>query len=360
MTFRLKYGTILLENLFEKGSKKLKKHLLYNLFNGNRDREDAKWEDTNPNLKYFFKLLGRKFWKLISLNFLMLPMVVPVLIAVFLYIGIDTTPTQQTPLFAPLYGANIISASEESTFLLDLFGVQFLVPSYNATGTYIGIGACILFLLITFGWQNIGSTYVLRGLVRGDAVFLFSDYFYAIKRNWKQGFFLGLIDFIILFLLGFDILFFSFRTGSFGMDFMFFASCALLILYFFMRFYLYLLQITFHLSIRKILKNALIFTTLGIKRNLMGTLGIVVLTLINVGLIIIIAPTGGVIGVGLILPLLHYLAISGFISTYAAYPVIDRYMIAPYRNTAKDDNASSEDSSLQEPEDSDSVKEQNS
>ena len=318
----------------------MKKHLLYNLFNGNRDRPDAKWEDTTPNLRYFFRLLGRKFWRLLSLNLMMLPLMLPILAALLIYTNIGTTPTQQTALFAPLYGANLIASTPKSNFLLDLFGAQLLVPSYNTTGTYVGIGICVAFLALTFGWQNIGSTYILRGLVRGDAVFLGPDYFYAIKRNWKQGFFLGLIDFAVLFLLGFDVLYFYFRTGSFATDVMFFASCALMILYFFMRFYLYLLQITFHLSIRKILKNALIFTTLGIKRNLMGTLGLILLTAINLGFILLLAPTGGVLGVGLILPLLHYLAIAGFITVYAAYPVIDRYMIAPYRKS--DDEISEE------------------
>lgn len=318
------------------------KHLLYNVFNGNKDRPDAKWEDVTPNLRYFFKLFGRKFWRLISLNLMLLPLILPILIGIMIYLAIPTTPTHQTALFAPLYGANLIEASPESGYLLNLFGGQWLIPSYNATGTYIGIGVCIFFLLVTFGWQNIGATYVLRGLVRGDAVFLWSDYFYAIKRNWKQGFFLGLIDFVILFLLGFDIVYFYYRIGPFGMNVLFYASCALMILYFFMRFYLYLLQITFKLSIRKIFKNALIFTPLGIKRNLMGALGIVLLTAINVGLILLIAPTGGVIGVGLILPLLHYPAFTGFMATYAAYPIIDRYMIAPYQNKTDSDEEAEE------------------
>lgn len=308
-----------------------RRHLLYNLFNGDRDRPDAKWEDTTPNLRHFFRLFGRKFWRLLSVNLIMLPMVVPILVAVMLYLGIQTTPTQQTALFAPLYGANLIEATPKTAFLLDLFGGQWLIPSYNATGTYVGIGVCIAFVALTFGWQNVGSTYLLRGLVRGDAVFLGADYFYAIRKNWKQGFFLGLIDFTVLFLLAFDILYFLNRTGAFWLDVMFFFSCALFILYFFMRFYLYLLQITFHLSIRKILKNALIFTTLGIKRNLMGVLGLVLLTLINLGFLLLLNPSRGVIGVGLILPLLHYLAFAGFIKVYAAYPIIDRYMIRPYR-----------------------------
>ncbi len=318
------------------------KHLLYNIFNGNKEKPDAKLEDVTPNIGYFFRLLGRKFWRLISLNLMMLPMVLPVLIAILLYLAIPTTPTSVTALFPTLYGANLIQASPESAYLLNLFGGQWLIPSYHATGTYVGIGICIVFLLVTFGWQNIGATYILRSYIRGDAVFLWSDYFYAIKRNWKQGFFLGLLDFLILFLLGFDVVYFYFRIGPFGMNLLFYASCALEILYFFMRFYIYLLQITFKLSIRKIFKNALIFTPLGVKRNLMGALGILILTAINVGLILLIAPTGGVIGIGLILPILHYPAFTGFIATYAAYPIIDRYMIAPFRNTAEQSESAPE------------------
>ena len=327
----------------------MKKNFLYRFFNGNDDKPDAKWEDTRPTVRYFFKLLWRKLGKLLSLNLMMLPLALPILIAALIYIGIDTTPTEQTALFTPLFGANLISSTPESTFLLDLFGQQYLVPSYNATGTYVGVGICIAFLALTFGWQNIGSTYVLRGLVRGDPVFLWSDYFYAIKRNWKQGFFLGLLDFTVLFLLGFDLLFFYGRLGTFWMDVMFFAAFAILVLYFFMRFYLYLLQITFNLSIRKILKNALIFSTLGIKRNLMGLLGLVVLTGINILLIVAVSPFGGGFAVGLILPLFHYLAFAGFNTVYAAYPVIDKYMIAPYR-TPEDEASDPDESECQKDE----------
>ena len=232
-----------------------------------------------------------------------------------------------------------MESTPTSTFLLDLFGAQFQIPAYNATGTYIGIGICAAFLIITFGWQNIGATYILRSLVRGDPVFLFADYFYAIKRNWKQGFFLGLLDLAILFFLGFDFLYFQGQVGSFSQDLMYWAIIALAILYFFMRFYIYHLQITFELSIRKILKNALIFTTLGIKRNLMALLGMVLLTAIVVGLV---ALTIGLFGMNLLpipvmISLMIYLAATAFISSYAAYPIIDRYMIAPFVSNEESD-----------------------
>ena len=234
-----------------------KKHTLYNLFNANGNREqDAPEEDTRPTLRRFFRLLRRKFWRLITLNMMMLPMVAPILVGVFLYLGMHKTPTANNVIFPQIFGAGLISNSTEATFLSDLFGAQFLIPAYQNTASYVGIGICAGFLVLTFGWQNIGATYILRGLVRGDPVFPFSDYVYAVKRNWKQGFFLGLIDAAILFFLGFDFMFFYNQTGTFKMDVMYFAIFAIAFIYFFMRFYIYLLQITFNLNIRKIFKNA--------------------------------------------------------------------------------------------------------
>lgn len=318
--------------------------LLFRLFhpNGNRE-EDALEEDSRPTLRRFFRLLRRRFWQLITVNLMMLPMILPILIGAFIYISMKTTPTANDPCFPQLFGAGLISTSTDTAFLLDLFGAQALIPAYHNTASYVGIGICAAVLVLTFGWQNIGATYILRGIVRGDPVFPFSDYLYAVKRNWKQGFFLGLIDAAILFFLGFDFMFFYNQTGTFKMDVMYFAVFAISIIYFVMRFYIYLLQITFNLNIRKIFKNALIFSVLGVKRNLMGILGIVVLTAIAVAFIALFAALlGGNIAIPLILPFLYYLAFTAFMAAYVAYPIIDRYMIAPYVDQAEDDEDADE------------------
>ena len=44
-------------------------------------------------------------------------------------------------------------------------------------------------------------------------------------------------------------------------------------------------------------------------------------------------------GLPIILPFLWYMAAVTFTSAYAAYPIIDRYMIAPYANNSRDDEA---------------------
>ncbi len=312
-----------------------KKGKLFGFLDFNRDnRPDALEEDTTPTLKRYFKVLGRRFWKLVTLNLMMLPMIIPLLVAIYLYLGSTQTPTADTLLFSPLYGANLIQPTPASTLLLDLFGAQLNIPVYGM-GTYIGWGICALFLACTFGWQNIGVTYILRSMVRGEPVFLWSDYFYAIKRNLRPAFFLGLIDFFAIFLLGFDIAFFWGRTGSFMLDVGFFGILALVVLYFFMRFYLYLMLVTFDLSLRKLFKNALIFSVLGFKRNFMAVLGILAITSICVVLFPLFAMTPLGIAIPLILPFLFYFSFTAFTSAYAAYPIIDRYMIAPYSGNEK-------------------------
>ena len=304
-------------------------------FDPNRaNRPDAKEEDTRPTVKRYFKLLGRRFWQLVSLNLMMLPIIIPIIIIVYLYMGFEQTPVENTVVFSQIYGANLIDQSPATGILLDLYGAQLMIPVYN-TLTYVLWGVCIVFLLVTFGWQNVGATYIVRSMVRGEPVFLWSDYFYAIKRNLKQGFFMGLIDAVVLFLLGFDILYLWNQFGGFN-DFMFYGVCAIAILYFFMRFYLYLMLITFDLSIRKIFKNALIFTTLGVKRNLMAVLGLALITGFAVALFPLFGATPLGIALPIILPFLYYLAFCTFTSAYAAYPVIEKYMITPYKTTDDD------------------------
>ena len=88
--------------------------------------------------------------------------------------------------------------------------------------------------------------------------------------------------------------------------------------------------VTFDMKISKIIKNALIFSVLGIKRNLMAVLGILLSIAICAALIIVGFQMGLYFTV--IIPILFLPALIGFIYVYAAYPVIKKYMIDPVQN----------------------------
>lgn len=292
-----------------------------------------KGEDLRPTFKNFFKFFYRKFSQLLSLNLLMLLQALPIVIAVLAYLFIHRTPSQTSALFAPLYGASLIDPSPASSLILALDALPLGIPIFQPAAYWI-IGACIIVLLLTLGWQSAGSFYVLRGLVRGDAVFVFSDYFYAIKRNFKQAFLFGLFDSFLIITLVFDLLYYSGTVGTFWLDLMFWALTALAFLYIVMRPYIYMMLITFDMKLRKMLKNALIFSVLGIKRNLMALLGVVLLVGIHALLIVLFMPR---VIITVIVPVLYLMAAIGFITAYAVYPVIDRYMIAPYRKPVEEE-----------------------
>ena len=294
----------------------------------NRDGKGVeKNEDTRPTFLNFFKSFFRKFPQLLRLNLLMVLQIVPLIVIVCLYFLGPKSPTMSNVMFAPLFGIDQASGGSTVSSVLDLSSVQMGLPVFSPA-VNITIICLVVVMALTWGWQNIGATYVLKGLVKGDPVFVFSDFFYAIKKNLKQGFFLGLIDFTVCAVLMIDFFYLYQQTGSFGFDFMYFAIFALIILWFIMRFYIYNLLVTFDIKIFKLLKNALIFSVLGIGRNILALLGIIILTVLHVFLIILFIPMG--ISIPIILPFFYILAATAYMSCYAAYPIIDRYMIAPY------------------------------
>ena len=285
-----------------------------------------KGEDTTPNLKRFFKLWGRKFWKLISLNLFMVVQILPLIGCIFLYLGGPKVSTQYDPLYNVLLGAQ---TTMPTTVGITLFnsaaGLLHQTPVFNSWAHWV-MGGLILFHLVTYGWQKVGTTYIMRNLVRGDGVFMFSDYFYAIKRNWKQGLIMGILDSAVIFALGFDIVYFWNAPTTGGNNFMYIMIFALILIYAIMRFYTYLMLVTFDIKLSKLMKNALIFTVMGIKRNLMALIGIILLSGVFIALIFFF---GQYLPALIILPFLCLLGFCGFMYTFAAYPVIEKYMIQP-------------------------------
>lgn len=303
----------------------------FKFFNKNKDKPDLLEEDTNPTLKYFFKLLFRKFSKLVTLNLMMLFQILPLICIFLIYFFASKTYSQISPEFASLLGVHTISNSAGASMLFELNLAQLgspLIKDYELA-IIMGLGA---FLLITWGLQNTGSTYVLREMVTGKPAFVWSDYFHAVKRNFKQSFWFGIFDALIITVLAIDFVHLYYSDSGFFESFLFFMICGIIILYSIMRMYFYLMIVTFDMSFKKLLKNALIFAILGIKRNIMAALGVVALIALNVFLIALLLPYG--VALPIILPFLYLLSVTAFMSAYAAFPVIKKYMIDPY----EDDN----------------------
>ncbi len=300
----------------------------FNLFGYNPPKKGVSKKDERASVQTdfigFFYMLGRKFWNISNLNLLM---------AIYI--------------------------------IFVVAGLWLLSGTTWAFYTFLAVS------LLLFGLMSVGTTYIVRGYVRGDPVYILSDFKYAIKSNWKQGLVLGIIDFLVIYLLVFDIFFWigpveipilpsevqeqSIETEliendeiliestdvqdiqknntdvqvqqpdrSFFASVSFYGCLFMLIIYLMMRNYIYIIAVTFKLSIFKILKNSFIFAFVGLKRNIMAFLGILVVCGINLTIFIYLPM------VGVMLPLIITAALCSFIGAYAAYPVIKKYMITPY------------------------------
>ncbi|MBR2459798.1 MAG: hypothetical protein IKB34_01005 [Clostridia bacterium] len=282
-------------------------------------------EDVPRTLSNFFKLSWRHISHIMSVNLAFLVANFPVILLLLAFSGLlsDSISSPASSMLPILLGQIQSSVDPVSAALFGIHGIQgSLSVMTTATKIVYGFGALIV---ITWGPANVGTTYILRNLIKGDPIFFRHDFFYAIKRNLRQCFIMGFLDllFCTVFVYSTVFHFFNMSLGMIG-SMIFYASLLITIVYFIMRFYIYIVLITFDLSIFKILKNAFIFVSLGLKRNIMAALGIFALLLLDYFLLAIIMP------LGLILPFVLLYGYGGYMAAYAAWPKIKQYMIDPY------------------------------
>lgn len=312
-----------------RAKKKEEKKAKFNLFDRwNKDREDAEAETpicNEPTVANFFKLVGRKISQLFSVNLLLVFGNFPIffiLLGISGYLSIHTYQPMYA-MFAPLKAASMFHSSPAVSALLTLFSRQADVTVFT-TADYImfGIGALVL---ITYGLVHVGVTYILRNIFRGEPIFLMHDFFYAIKRNWKQAILVGIVDLGIIALIAYDIVFFNLNyAASMVMSTMFFMSIAFAIIWFLMRPYIYLMLVTFDIGLFKMIKNAFLFTMAGFKRNFMVFIGTIAAFALEYFFLRLYIP------IGVIIPFVILPAILILMGIYGAYPKIKEIMIDPY------------------------------
>ena len=309
-----------------------KKKKRFRLFDSQREgkgvtKEQAANEGTG--LKRFFRLYKDNLGKLFSLNILMVLGCIPLLFAILAFSG-----TVSREFYAPASdlfpliraeSAGTAAANPADLVVLAVDGLQAegRAPTFW-TYFFLGLSGLTVF---TFGFVNVGAAYITRGIVMGDPVFPYSDFFYAIKRNWRQGLILGIIDFLVLALLGFD-LYYLFTSAHRILDYFFlWMTVGITLIYIFMRYYLYLQLVTFDLSIKKLLKNSLIFSILGLKRNFLALLGTMIFVFLNI--MFLFGLGGYFIFLGIAMPLTFLFSHIRFMGTYAAFYNVKEIMIDP-------------------------------
>lgn len=327
------------DNVLEKKNKTRPWKLLSRQTDGKGISKSA--ADAPPNLKRFFRSYKDNFNKLISVNMFMILGNFP-----FIFLICNLSGYFQTPYFVPfsdLYQniAGLIASDGITPYKMVLFGLeglqnQTLAPAL-VTYIFYGISALGLF---TFGLVNVGTAYILRNIASGEPVFVWHDFWYAVKRNYKQALPFGIVDALVCALLASNLYILITNTAEFFASMLFWSNVVICIVYFFMRYYMYVQMVTFNLSVFKMIKNSLIFSLLGLKRNVLALLGIVAGIILE--LLFLFGTNGILVPVAVAAPLAILFSTFAYMKVFASYFKIKEIMIDPYKSDSPKEDTLSE------------------
>ena len=284
----------------------------------------------DPGLKRFFISYKDNFGKLVSVNIFFILGNFPIIFLIAALSGVSKNEVflPLSDLFQNING--IFSADGGITpYKLSLFALEGLQSQSYAPSalTYIFYGFAAL-TLFTFGIVNVGTAYIIRNLVSGEPVFVWTDFWYSVKRNWKQALPFGIIDLLVSGVFIFNIVNLFMNTAKFLSSMLFWSNVILFILYFFMRYYIYVQMVTFKLSVFKMIKNSLIFSLVGFKRNFVALIGVLLVLFLEV---LFLFGSGGILlPLAVAAPLAIMFSTFAYMKVYASYFKIKEIMIDPY------------------------------
>ena len=299
----------------------------FNIFDSQREGKGVeKGEVKKPDFKNFFIYFGRSFTRLLNVNLMFTFFCLPLFFALLASTRWFDVTVQDAahPLASALNG--LLTAGEYNPVTMSLYGVYGIRSGLAAqTSVFSTVLYCLAGLTVfTWGYANCGLAYTLRNMQRGEPVFVWSDFFRTVKKNAVQGLVVGVIDLAIFALMYYDIQVYSYNASNTVFSFMYVITLFLFAVYAVMRMYIYPMLVTFDLKTFKLFKNAFIFAFVGLGRNILGLIGVILAIAINMFVFWFFMP------LGIVLPFVLTIAVIGYISVYVAYPKIKEVMIDPY------------------------------
>ena len=264
-----------------------------------------KIEDSRSRLSIFFGVIGRKFWKLISINLMFIVFNLPAIIIGFIL---------------SVFLMGLFSPAESNGTSADLL-----------TQLMIGTIPTVMFFMVvptlTTGPAQAGLSYLMRCYTYEMPTFNWSDFKDKMKENMKQGIIVSLINLLILVFLLIDFYLYSRITLTAGLALA--VANGLLIIVFIiflmMSLYLYPMMVTYTLRIRDIYKNAFLFAFARFIPNL-AVLIICLLLIIGPTFLVQVTANGLVLLLVYVFYLTFGFSLPGLLINFFINPTIDKYL----------------------------------
>ncbi len=195
--------------------------------------------------------------------------------------------------------------------------------------------------VVTHGLAQAGLTFVTRNYVREKHVFLPSDFWDTVKKNFKQALIIGVEELIIGAVLVFDLVYawnglMMGETVSIGALLFFAVSLFIAISFLQIRYYLYIQVITFKLSVKQIWKNSILLSIAGFKQNVILSVSLALIYAVAILLFLAF----GVLSAGLLIVVYVFFfpAFRSFLIQFNVFPLIKKHIIDPYYNEHPDED----------------------
>lgn len=281
--------------------------------------------DKKLGLGFFFRLMKMRLGKFSATNLIFALCNIFIFVALFGLAGIidGTTDAAANPLYAQVSNAFMNDPNAATASLLGSYGASVNIRVVSEISKILMCS--IVMLVFTFGLSTIGMVYNIRNVCTGEYVDTWHDFFHAIKKNFKQGIIISIIDALIIIILVYDLLAYSSVAGG---DFLYlifyYAIMIFCVIYYVMRFYIYLQLVTCDMKIGKIFKNSLLLVALGLKRNLVGFVSAVIFAVLFLYSYILLPQFS------IVLLCMFAFSFLTYIGVYCAYPIVKQYVIDPY------------------------------
>lgn len=193
-------------------------------------------------------------------------------------------------------------------------------------------------LLLPSGLGSAGMTHLARNMARDKHSFGISDFFDTIKKNWKQALAMGIINVLVTscIIASGLLYYFNFQETLFGFGGM--LGTGLMISLFFitsvMKYYVWLIIITFKMPLGKILKNSFYFVFINLKYNLLIGLCSILWYALSVGICLLCISNAGIfplaVTIVFLLNILFYPGFKHLLIQFCVFPSVKKMMIDPY------------------------------
>ncbi len=261
----------------------------------------------------FFEIFARKFTKLVEANLIF---AIPMTIAVL------------------LMGALLMFPLLPLLIHLEIGGIEVTVNFWN-------LYVVPLPLILVSPFQA-GLTFITRNFAREEHAFIWSDFWEAVKGNWKFFLLNGVITYVVYFVLSFSMVFYYHQAATQTFFYIpLFLCLVILVVFVFGQYYLPVMFVTFELTFRQAYRNALILAIAGLFRNILLTVifGAALFAFLKM-------PAGIAILVLVVLYLFLLFSFSNFLVNFTVYPLIDSLLIKPYQERMEaEKNGEEKDSS---------------